>query len=73
MNTNATEGGEALLTLLDKAAAEFSITLVYNAIVGSETAARPLLLNAARRSAGGVSVIGPCIFVPIAMLVSGQI
>ena len=35
LNTNATEGGEALLPLLEKAAAQLNITLVYKAIEGS--------------------------------------
>jgi hypothetical protein len=35
LNTNATEGGDALLPLLEKAAAQLNITLVYKAIEGS--------------------------------------
>ena len=35
LNTNATEGGDALLPLLEKAAAQLKITLVYKAIEGS--------------------------------------
>ena len=35
LNTNATEGGDALLPLLEKAAAQLNITLVYKAIKGS--------------------------------------
>jgi antirestriction protein ArdC len=35
LNTNAIEGGEALLPLLEKAAAQLNITLVYKAIEGS--------------------------------------
>jgi len=35
LNTNATEGGETLLPLLEKAAAQLNITLVYKAIAGS--------------------------------------
>jgi hypothetical protein len=34
LNTNATEGGEAFLPLLEKAAAQLNITLVYKAIEG---------------------------------------
>ena len=34
LNTNATEGGDALLPLLEKAAAQLNITLVYKAIEG---------------------------------------
>ena len=35
LNTNAAEGGETLLPLLEKAAAQLNITLVYKAIAGS--------------------------------------
>jgi hypothetical protein len=35
LNTNATEGGDALLPQLEKAAAKLNITLVYKAIEGS--------------------------------------
>jgi antirestriction protein ArdC len=35
LNTNATEGGDALLPQLEKAAAQLNITLVYKAIEGS--------------------------------------
>jgi hypothetical protein len=35
LNTNATEGGDALLPLLEKAAAQLNINLVYKAIEGS--------------------------------------
>ena len=35
LNTNATEGGDALLPRLEKAAAQLNITLVYKAIEGS--------------------------------------
>jgi hypothetical protein len=35
LNTNATEGGDALLPLLERAAAQLNITLVYKAIEGS--------------------------------------
>ena len=35
LNTNATEGGDALLPLLEKAAAQLNISLVYKAIEGS--------------------------------------
>src|SRR5580704_11475463 len=35
LNTNDTEGGDALLPLLEKAAAQLNITLVYKAIEGS--------------------------------------
>jgi IrrE N-terminal-like domain len=35
LNTNAAEGGETLLPLLEKAAAQLNITLVYKPIAGS--------------------------------------
>jgi antirestriction protein ArdC len=35
LNTNATEGGETLLPLLEKATAQLNITLVYKAIAGN--------------------------------------